>query len=50
MLLVTLATVAGQALSTTPPPPTSAALSWIMQPIILGGVAYWLDRKPGLAK
>lgn len=46
MLLVTSATVAGQAFSNTPPPPTGAALSWIIQPILLGGVAYWLDRQP----
>jgi hypothetical protein len=50
MLLVTVATVAGQAFSTTPPPATGAALSWIIQPIILGGVAYWLDHKPNAAK
>ncbi|MEZ4712933.1 MAG: hypothetical protein R3A44_37435 [Caldilineaceae bacterium] len=46
MIMVTLATVAGQALSNTPPPATAAALSWITQPIVLGGIAYWLDRKP----
>lgn len=46
MLLVTIATVAGQAFSNTPPPPTAAALSWIIQPLVLGGVAYWLDRQP----
>jgi hypothetical protein len=50
MLLVTIATVAGQAFSNTPPPPTGAALSWIIQPLILGGVAYWLDRQPRSAK
>jgi hypothetical protein len=50
MLLVTITTVAGQAFSNTPPPPTGAALSWIIQPLILGGVAYWLDRQPHSAK
>lgn len=45
MIFVTFATIAGQTLSTTPPPPSGAALSWIIQPIILGGVAFWLDRK-----
>ena len=46
MILVTGATVAGQAFSNTPPPPTGAALSWIIQPLVLGAVAYWLDRRP----
>lgn len=50
MLLVTVATVVGQALNNAAPPPTSAALSWIIQPFVLGGVAYWLDRQPHLAK
>ncbi|MEZ4867512.1 MAG: hypothetical protein R3C14_39665 [Caldilineaceae bacterium] len=50
LLVVTLATVAGQALSSTPPPPTGAALSWIIQPLVLGGIAYWLDRKAAAAK
>ncbi|MCB0110662.1 MAG: hypothetical protein KDE53_32310 [Caldilineaceae bacterium] len=47
MVVVTLATVSGQALNDTPPPSTGAALSWIIQPILLGGIAYWLDRKTG---
>ncbi|MFN8486213.1 MAG: hypothetical protein U0350_01395 [Caldilineaceae bacterium] len=50
MLLVTIATVAGQAFSNTPPPPTGAALSWIIQPLLLGGVAYWLDQRPHTAQ
>lgn len=50
MVIVTLATVMGQAFSSEPPPPIGAALSWIFQPILLGGVAYWLDRGASPAK
>lgn len=50
MIIVTLATVMGQAFASEPPPPSGAALSWIFQPILLGGVAYWLDRRPSPAK
>ncbi len=38
-------TILGMESASTPPPPTAAALSWIMEPVLIGGLAYWFDSK-----
>ena len=45
MVLITVLTVTGQLLAETPPPATGAAMSWIFQPFLICGLAYWFDRK-----
>ncbi len=45
MLLITLLTVTGQLFAETPPPTNGAAMSWIFQPFLICGLAYWFDRK-----
>lgn len=45
MVLITALTVTGQLFAETPPPATGAAMSWILQPFLICGLAYWFDRK-----
>jgi hypothetical protein len=45
MILITALTVTGQLFSDTPPPANGAAMSWIFQPFLICGLAYWFDRK-----
>ena len=45
LLLISLMTVMGQLLAETPPPAEGAALSWILQPFLICGLAFWFDRK-----
>lgn len=45
LLLISLMTVLGQLLAETPPPAEGAALSWILQPFLICGLAFWFDRK-----
>lgn len=45
MVLITTLTVTGQIFAETPPPATGAAMSWILQPFLICGLAYWFDRK-----
>jgi hypothetical protein len=49
MILITALTVTGQLFADTPPPANAAAMSWIIQPFLICGIAYWLDRKANLA-
>lgn len=44
MLLITALTVTGMLFSTAPPPATAAAISWIFQPFLICGLAFWFDR------
>ncbi len=45
MILITVLTVTGQLFAETPPPANGAAMSWIFQPFLICGLAYWFDRK-----
>ena len=45
MVLITVLTISGQLFSETPPPANGAAMSWIFQPFLICGLAYWFDRK-----
>jgi hypothetical protein len=45
MILITALTITGQLFADTPPPTNGAALSWIFQPFLICGLAYWFDRK-----
>ena len=45
LVLITALTVTGQMFAETPPPATGAAMSWILQPFLICGLAYWFDRK-----
>lgn len=45
LVLITALTVTGQLFAETPPPATGAAMSWILQPFLICGLAYWFDRK-----
>lgn len=45
MILITTLTVTGQLFADTPPPANGAAMSWIFQPFLICGLAYWFDRK-----
>lgn len=38
-------TVTGQLFADTPPPANGAAMSWIFQPFLICGLAYWFDGK-----
>jgi hypothetical protein len=44
MILITTLTVTGQLFTNTPPPTNGAAMSWIFQPFLICGLAYWFDR------
>jgi len=45
MVLITVLTVTGQLFADTPPHANGAAMSWIFQPFLICGLAYWFDRK-----
>ncbi|MBL8103577.1 MAG: hypothetical protein JNM02_13670 [Anaerolineales bacterium] len=45
MVLITALTVTGQLFAETLPPANGAAMSWIFQPFLICGLAYWFDRK-----
>ena len=45
LLVVSSMTVMGQMLAETPPPATGAAMSWIFQPFLICGLAFWFDKK-----
>lgn len=45
MILITTLTITGQLFGDTPPPANGAAMSWIFQPFLICGLAYWFDRK-----
>ena len=45
MVLITVLTVSGQLFAETPPPANGAAMTWIFQPFLICGLAYWFDRK-----
>ena len=44
LLLITALTVTGMLFSTTPPPANGAAMSWIFQPFLICGLAFWFDK------
>lgn len=44
LLFITTMTVLGMALAETPPPVTGAAMSWIIQPFLICGLAFWFDK------
>ena len=45
LLFIATMTVTGMWFAETPPPATGAAMSWIFQPILICGLAYWFDKK-----
>ncbi|MBL8102162.1 MAG: hypothetical protein JNM02_06515, partial [Anaerolineales bacterium] len=45
LVLITALTITGQLFAETPPPANGAAMSWILQPFLICGLAYWFDRK-----
>ena len=49
MVVLALIGVGGQALSTAAPSPTAEALTWVLQPCLIGGIAFWLDRQRTVA-
>ena len=44
VLFITTLTITGMLFSTTPPPAAGASISWIFQPFLIGGLAYWFDK------
>ena len=44
LLLITVLTVTGMLFAETPPPATGAAMSWIFQPFLICGLAFWFDK------
>ncbi|HET9909432.1 MAG TPA: hypothetical protein VFQ23_22485 [Anaerolineales bacterium] len=44
LLFTTGMTVMGMLFATTPPPASGAAMSWILQPFLICGLAYWFDK------
>lgn len=44
LLFTTAMTVMGMWFATTPPPTMGAAMSWILQPFLICGFAYWFDK------
>lgn len=44
LLFTTLMTVTGMLFASAPPPVSGAALSWILQPFLICGLAYWFDQ------
>jgi hypothetical protein len=45
IILITTLTITGQLFGDTPPPANGAAMSWIVQPFLICGLADWFDRK-----
>jgi hypothetical protein len=44
LLFITALTVTGMLFSTTPPPAAGASMSWIFQPFLICGLAFWFDK------
>ncbi len=44
LLLLTILTVTGMLFGETPPPATGAAISWILEPPVICGLAFWFDK------
>ncbi len=44
LLFTTAMTVMGMWFATTSPPAMGAAMSWILQPFLICGLAYWFDK------
>ena len=44
LLFLTVLTVTGMLLGETPPPATGAAISWILEPLVICGLAFWFDK------
>ncbi|MBK9925841.1 MAG: hypothetical protein IPP66_11170 [Anaerolineales bacterium] len=44
LLFLTILTVTGMLFGETPPPATGAALSWIVEPLVICGLAFWFDK------
>ena len=44
LLFTTAMTVMGMWFATTPPPTIGAAMSWILEPFLICGLAYWFDQ------
>jgi hypothetical protein len=45
LLFTATMTVLGMSFAETPPPAAGAAMSWIIQPFVISGLAYWFDKK-----
>jgi hypothetical protein len=45
LLFTATMTVLGMWFAETPPPATGAAMSWIFQPFLICGLAFWFDKK-----
>jgi len=45
LLFTATMTVMGMLFVQTPPPASGAAMSWIFQPLLICGLAYWFDKK-----
>jgi len=45
LLFTATMTVMGMLFAQTPPPATGAAMSWIFQPLLICGLAYWFEKK-----
>lgn len=44
LLFIATMTAMGMVFANTPPPATGAAASWIFQPFLISGLAYWFDK------
>jgi len=44
ILFTSTMTVVGMVFAQTPPPVTGAAISWIIQPFLICGLAFWFDK------
>jgi len=45
LLFIATMTAVGMLFTETPPPAAGAAMSWILQPFLICGLAYWFDKK-----
>jgi hypothetical protein len=45
LFFIAAMTVTGMWFAETPPPAAGAAMTWILQPFLIGGQAYWFDKK-----
>ncbi len=45
LLFIATITAMGMLFTETPPPAAGAAMSWILQPFLICGLAYWFDKK-----